>query len=138
MKDKIVYLVIGLLIATILMLLVNNTNNLTADNHSQASFDEVLIRGILIIGEGENKIVLRSTREKNDIILKSKDSYVGITSKPNESTIVITADLMDNRDIGVVLSSNKENNPNSTIGLSDIEGKRVITTSRDVKSRNRQ
>ena len=130
MKDKIVYLVIGILITTIITLLVNNTNNLNADNYNDATFDRIIIKGSLTVGEGENKITLKNKRDESQIIIQSKDTAIIISAKPNDSNIILTPDHTEREKINVSMLTSKILNgkPTSFITLMDGNGVKQIGT----------
>lgn len=127
MKDKIVYLVIGILIAVIIMLTVVKTSNLTAQNQftneNTKVFDNVVIKGKLYVGVGKNRIVLQ-TDDASNIILESQGSVVSIVANPETSSILITSDIVDHKAGLELITTNQK----SLISMKDVKGIKYIET----------
>lgn len=102
MKDKVVYFVIGLLVAITLTLLTIRPNNLTANNENEV-FENVTIKGTLIVGEGANKITLKNDG-KSEIIIQSRTTAISIRAEPNKSTVALIPDALDKNPKGIIIN----------------------------------
>lgn len=138
MKDKITYLVAGLLIATIIMLIANKTSSVIAHNENEV-FNNLVIKGTLTVGEGNNKIILKND-SNSEIIIQSNKTAISIKASPNESVIVLIPDItetknMDRRipsSIGII--SEKNNGiTKSDITVVDSKGITQIRTDKNLK-----
>ncbi|MYA55960.1 hypothetical protein F4X88_06685 [Candidatus Poribacteria bacterium] len=134
MKDKIVYLIIGMLTATIIMLIAGKTDNLTAEGlnitpQNTTAFDNVVIKGTLVVGEGKNQIFLHNDKDGSHVIISSQDSVISITAHPEKSNILITPDIYDSRQHGINLITGRidpKSNRDTFIRIKDVKGQNTI------------
>lgn len=142
MKDKIVYLIIGLLIIIAIALFTSNSDNLTADNHTlnlgDATFDNVVIKGTLTVGEGSKKITLTTDDKESKIIIQASDTVISISANDTQSVILLTPDALRKDINGVgITSMEKGNKISSDITIIDTDGiKQIGSTDKIELDRN--
>ncbi len=140
MKDKITYLVIGLLIAFSIMLQINNPKNSNADNESaielgNGTLNNLIIRGTLTVGEGNSKITLENRNGNSTVIIQSNDTTVTLQARPDEAIVHLTPRILAERINGIGLTaSEKDYKISSNMLLIDSEGIKKIGTTDNIKA----
>lgn len=118
------------------MLIVDKTNSVIAINENEI-FENVIIKGTLTVGEGENKIILKNDG-KSEIIIQSRKTGISISSSPKDAHILLIPDASNKDDLDAIMISAKENKLGriqSDITLIDERGVRQIKTTEDRKER---
>lgn len=135
MKDKIIFFTIGAVIVLISVYAGNVvfTEEETTDTDTEdknPTFDTVIIRGSLIVGNKDNYIILQNEKDTNNIIMESKGSVISIETNPKGSTITVGKDLGQNLNIGAVLTQQQRPQGNLVTHflLKDSYGAKVIRT----------
>jgi len=132
MKDKIVFFALGAIVVLLTVNITKITNTTAQNEKDDKVFENVLIKGKLIIGNENNKILLEGTETTADIIIDSKGSGISIYSKPDISAILITNDTHNTKNIGTLITSyKKKNGENDTfIRMKSDKGERIIDAER--------
>ena len=130
MRDKIIYLVLGIIIASLSISIAKiNTPNIEADDGEQI-FESVTIKGKLTIGEGQNQIILQSKDDGCQVIVIAERSGVAIIANPDHASLLVSKELGDKNLIGILLNSLKTEggNHDTIIRLKDGKGEKTIET----------
>ena len=130
MRDKILFLIIGILITSLTISIVKFPTNLNADENIK-TFESVKIKGSLTIGEGENQILLKSNNDRCDILILSKESAVSISAKPDTSTLLLLGDIkeLEGNLKGIMLNSDVSTNKHDAfIRIKDDKGEKYLNS----------
>ena len=89
MRNKIVFIILGVLVIIATVIITDAVNNPVAQQDTQV-FNNVLIRGALVIENGDNKITLDNKGGKSNIILDAKGYAIVLTADKTNATVAIT------------------------------------------------
>lgn len=126
MRNKIVYIILGILVIIATVIITDAVNNPVAQQDTQV-FNNVLIRGKLVIENGDNRIILENKNGKSNIILDTKGYGIFLSAEKENATVVLTNNQKGNLKLpkGVALHTTKSpatGKINSLIYVSDDEG----------------
>ena len=126
MRNKIVYIILGILVIITAVIITDAVNNPVAQQDTQV-FNNVLIRGKLVIENGDNRITLENKDGKSNIILDSKGYGIALTAQEDTAIVILTThqDGIMNLPKGIALSAIKDKKTGkikSLMYISDDEG----------------
>lgn len=135
MKDKIAYIIIGILVIVIIITITDRVSNPEAQTNTQV-FENVIIRGKLSITDGDNTITLENRNDASNIVINSKGHTIMLSAKKDNAIVILSDDLTHKgkllglpKGISLFTSEDKNSkNSSSVIYLSDDNGKNLIGT----------
>jgi len=135
MKERIAYLITGIAITAILVSVGTVTGQLQFVDAKTGTFEEVLIKGKLVIGTEGNNITLENKGDFANIIVETKGSSIMLSTENNRAIVFISSDRNKKNSLGlpdgISLMSDKTNprkEDNAMIYLTDDKGKKTIRT----------
>ncbi len=133
MKDKIVFFILGMLVITA-VIITERVNSPVAQVDTQV-FENVLIRGKLIIEDGDNRITLENKDGASNIIIDSKGCGIALSAKEDNATVLVINDIQDKGKLGIpkgiALYTTRDqatNEKGSLIYMQDDKGMKISTT----------
>lgn len=132
MKDKIVFFILGMLVIVIVLVITNTVNNPVAQVDTQA-FENVIIKGKLIIGNKDNNITLENKDGSSQIIISTSGCGIALTADDENALVILSNEkIVENikgLPDGISLFTSKDRKigqSNSLIYLTDDKGKKIM------------
>lgn len=130
MKDKIAFFILGVLVVITTVIIADSVNNPVAQQDTQV-FNNVLIRGKLVIENGDNRIVLENKNGNSNIILDTKGYGIGLTADKDSAIVIVTNHQVGNLKLpkGVGISAIEDpatGNIKSLMFVSDEKGTKLV------------
>ena len=130
MKNKIVFIILGIFVIIATVIITDAVNNPVAQQDTQV-FNNVLIRGKLVIENGDNKITLENKDGKSNIILDTKGYGIALSAEEDNAIIILTTHQNGNLKLpkGVALNTTKgkaTGKINSLMYISDDDGLKLL------------
>ena len=133
MKDRVVFLTMGILIATTFFI-AGKSNSPVAQQNTEI-FENVIIRGRLIIGNENNNITLENKDDSTNIIIDSKGCGIAFSTTDEEAILILSNDRITENikglPDGIALFTSKDKKigkSNSLIRISDDNGSKIVRT----------
>ena len=134
MRDKIIFFCIGAIVVILSVYIGNlvakesQSTTTTTEADKTATFDTVIVKGKLFIGNEDNFILLESDKDKSNIIIDSKGSNIIISTDSKSSAIMLSKQLDEFTNIGAVLTQQQRQQGNliTHFKLKDSYGENVI------------
>ena len=132
MREKIMFFVCGAIIATLAFIIGQVSNPQAQETKTVTTFEEVIIKGKLTVGDGVNKILLEPKSDKCAIIVNSGGKAVAIYAQPDAAAVVISTNITDTIKLdGIHLMTEERNGrTQSVIHVKDDTGRKMITPQR--------
>lgn len=137
MKDKIVFIILGILVIAITIVITDRFNEPVAQTDTQ-TFENIVIRGKLTISDrnGNSGIVLENKDGECNIIMATKGCSIMFNAKKENSIVILSSDFNFKDSVGMpkgltlFTSQDIKGKEKSIIYLSDDEGKQILESNK--------